>query len=942
MPQSVRSRRFAFPVSVVLALFAGACAQSPDADAQGARRATPATSARTAPEPRRPASPVGDGERALTETDLAGLSWRSVGPANMGGRVAAVAFAPGSDKVWYVGFGTGGLWKTTNAGTTYSPVFDREATSSIGSVQVVDAPADWPGWEADEEPVERDKRAEKGKGKIVWVGAGEGNGRNSSSWGAGVYRSTDGGARFEQVGLEDSHDIPALAVDPRDPDTCYVAALGHLWGPNAMRGVYKTTDGGATWTPVLRISEDVGACDVKVDLSDPDTVYAAMYARRRTIHSYRSGGPEGGIYRSRDAGATWEKLAGGLPAQTGRIGLAVHRKSPNVLMAVIESDEGGKVADPFNDRSRAGGVFRSEDGGDTWERLGDFNPRAFYFSRIEIDPENDQRVYMLGWTLYISDDGGRHFRAGAAKVAHVDFHAIAVSPVDPEHIIVGTDGGIYVSYDGAKAWDFHNHLAVGQFYNVALDDSDPYRIAGGLQDNGSWVGPSDSRLFDDGVFMGRKGGITNQDWRFVMGGDGFHMDFDPTDPDTIYAEWQGGNLYRIDLGTQATRYLKPTPKEGEARFRFNWNAPFFVSPHDPSVLYLGGNCVFRLDERGEKWTRISEDLSRLARENPVAVTTQGSDAETAGTVVSLAESPVRAGVLWAGTDDGLIHVSTDGGGTWRDVTPAGARGMYIAKIEASHHDERTAYVAIDGHRSDFFEPILLMTTDRGAAWNSIAGDLPAGAPVKSVRESPANGAVLFAGTERACHVSIDRGGRWVRLNGSTLPTVAIDDLKIQAREMDLVAATHGRSIWVLDDVSALSQLTPEVVASPFHVFEPIAGRPHYVGPYGGLWSDKMFIAPNPERGVFISYWLRDYAPEPVKITISDANDVTVRELTGPSVPGLSRVLWDLMREEAQRLPNADGLPEFVPPGKYKVSVSCGEDHSADVEVEALPLREPID
>ncbi|HBS29274.1 MAG TPA: hypothetical protein DEB06_07445, partial [Phycisphaerales bacterium] len=874
---------------------------------------------------------------ALTEDDLRALAWRSIGPANMGGRVGAVAFAPGSGKSWFVGFATGGLWKTTNAGTTYSPVFDDEATSSIGSIGVADAPPSWPGWASEEEPVPEEERAEKGKAKIVWVGTGEGNGRNSSSWGAGVYRSTDGGGKFEPLGLEDSHDIPALALDPRNPDVCFVAALGHLWGASETRGVYKTTDGGKTWTPSLRIDADTGACDVKVSESQPDTVFAAMYARRRTIHSYQSGGPEGGIYRSRDAGATWQKLTNGLPARTGRIGLAVHPKKPNIVMAVIESDEGGRVAEPFNDRSRSGGVFRSEDAGETWRRLGDFNPRAFYFSRILMDPDNDQRVYMLGWHLYISDDGGTTFRSGAAHVAHVDYHAIAISPTDPDQLLIGNDGGIYVSYDGAESWDFHNHLAVGQFYNVEVDDSDPYRIAGGLQDNGSWYGVSDSRQHDDGKFMGREGGLTNQHWFHFMGGDGFHVDFDPVDRNIVYAEWQGGNLYRIRLDTNETRYLKPAPKEGQPRNRFNWNAPFFISPHDPTVLYLAGNAVFRLDERGEKWTRISADLSRLARENPVALTTEGSDAETAGTVVSLAESPLKAGVLWAGTDDGLIHYTPDGGASWREVTPPDARGFYVAKLEASRHDERRAYAAVDGHRSDFFDPILLMTSDAGASWTSIASNLPAGAPVKTIREDPKNPDVLYAGTERAIFVSIDRGGRWVKLNTDTLPTVAIDDLKIQPREHDLVVATHGRSIWTLDDASALARLTPAIVASPFHAFSPLPGRPHYNGAHGGLWSDRMFIAPNPERGVFLSFWLRDYNPDGVKITIKDSNDTTIRELKAPGSPGLGRVLWDLMPDEKQRIPNADGLPVFVPPGKYKVSIAAGKDHSGDVEVEVLPL-----
>ncbi|UCF33828.1 MAG: hypothetical protein JSV78_00675, partial [Phycisphaerales bacterium] len=409
-------------------------------------------------------------ERMLRAEDLKGLTWRSVGPANMAGRVADICLAPGSPKTFFVAFATGGLFKTTNAGTTFTPAFDKEATSSIGSVVVCDAPPDWPGWAEepgdDESPETEARPGEKGKAKIVWVGTGEGNGRNSSSWGNGVYRSTDGGSTFKHLGLADSHDIPRLAVDPRNPDICYVAALGHLWGPNEERGIYKTIDGGETWQAVLQIDENTGACDVLIDPQAPDTVYAAMYMRRRSAYSFQSGGPEGGIYRSDDAGATWRKLTNGLPPQSGRIGLDIYRKNPSILYAVIESDVGGWGVSEFDNRSKAGGVFRTEDRGETWTRVNDLTPRAFYFGKIRVDPTNDQRVYLPGWGLGISEDGGKTFRAGGARVPHVDHHAMVIDPDDPDHLFIGTDGGVYVSHDGAKSWDFINHLAVGQFYNI--------------------------------------------------------------------------------------------------------------------------------------------------------------------------------------------------------------------------------------------------------------------------------------------------------------------------------------------------------------------------------------------------------------------------------------------------------------------------------------------
>jgi len=888
----------------------------------------------------------GQTTRTLQPRDLKALKWRSIGPANMSGRVAAIAIVPGDPRTYYTGYATGGLWKTTNNGTTFSPIFDDQATASIGSVAVCDAPPDWPGWakENGDEPTDEAERLEKGKGRIVWVGTGESNGRNSSSWGNGVYRSTDAGGTFTHLGLDDSHDIPALAVDPRDPDVCYVAALGHLWGPNDQRGVYKTTDGGATWQTVLQIDQDTGACDVILDPGNPDVVYAAMYMRRRTPHSFRSGGPEGGIYRSLDGGTSWDKLAGGLPAQTGRIGLDIYPPDPRILYAVIESDEGGWVGSPFTNRLRGGGVFRSADGGDTWTRQGDFNPRAFYFSKIRVDPRNDRRVYLLGWGLYISDDGGRTFRSGAGKVPHVDYHAMVIDPDDSDHLLVGTDGGLYVSYDRAKTWDFHNHLAVGQFYNVAVDDSDPYRVGGGLQDNGTWIGPSATRRKADGDFMGRAGSITNHDWRFIWGGDGFHVAFDPLDRTIVYAESQGGHLGRVHLDTGRWRRLRPSPKEGQPRFRFNWNAPFFISPHEPTTLYLGGNHVFKLTDRGDRWQRISDDLSSRDPQKIVAV---GSDAETSGTIVSLAESTLEAGLLWAGTDDGLVHVTFDDGGTWTDVTPPQAKGLYISKIDPSRHDRDTAYAAVDGHRSDVFEPILLMTTDAGATWTSIAGDLPAGAPPKVVREDPSNPDVLYVGTERAAYVTIDRGSHWVRLNGKTLPTVAVDDLVIQKRQHDLIAGTHGRSIYVLDDLSALSQLTPRIVQSEFHLFRPMPARPRYHLRYGGLWSDRMFIAPNPPMGAVITYWLREYTDEEVKINIAaatsensgggggDEGGHVVRTLTGTSRPGFNRVVWDLLPEKDQRLGNPDDLPEFVPAGEYEVTVSYGKKKQSTV-VEVLP------
>ncbi len=911
--------------------------------------AAPTTQGQSSPAPSaapaassRPTSAENANGRVLRAEDFRGLSWRSIGPANMSGRVAAIAIEPGNPKTFYVGFGTGGLWKTTNAGTTFSPIFDKEATSSIGAIAVADAPPEWPGWK--DEPASTSGKpadpAKKGRGKIVWVGTGEGNGRNSSSWGNGVYRSTDAGSTFKHLGLADSHDIPAIAVDPRNPDICYVAALGHLWGPNKERGVYRTSDGGKTWAAVLQIDENTGCCEVIIDPQNPDNVYCAMYARRRTPYSFQSGGPEGGIYRSRDGGATWTKLTNGLPKQTGCIGLAVYAKNPQTLYAVVESDEGGWGVEPLrDDRSRAGGVFRSDDGGDNWVRQSPYTPRPFYFSKIRVDPTNDQRVYLLGFHIWVSDDAGKSFRAGGSRKPHVDHHAMVIDPQDTQHLILGNDGGIYISHDGARTWDFINTIAAGQFYNVAYDMSDPYRVGGGLQDNGSWIGPSGTidlvaRMEEEDAGEEGRAGITNEHWKYIFGGDGFHVAFDVIDPNIVYAESQGGNIARIHLDTGVRKRIQPSPKEGQQRFRFNWNSPFFVSSHEPTTLYLGGNYVFKLLDRGDRWERISDDLST---DDTAKVETVGSNAETHCTVVSLAESPLAAGLLWAGTDDGRVHVTGDGGKSWRDVTPPQVGGHYIAKIEPSHHDRDAAYVAIDGHRSDDMKPNVVATSDGGATWRSITGDLPENAPVKVVREDRRNGQVLYCGTEHAVYVTIDGGRHWLRLNSESLPTVPVDDLAQHPREMDLIAGTHGRSIWIMDDVSAISQLTPEVIASPLHAFLVQPAKPRLFQPYGALWTDRAFSGSNPQMGARITYWISEYTGKDVTATVEDSTGILVRKLKGSNRPGFNRMVWDLQRERYDRLPDPDARlnqRQFVPPGEYSITIKAG-DHKTRTTVTVL-------
>jgi len=816
------------------------------------------------------------------------LKFRALGPAVMGGRMSAFAARPGSSTI-YAATGTGGLFKTTNNGTTWSAPFEGEAVASIGSVALSATDT-----------------------TLVWVGTGEGNGRNSSSWGNGVYKSTDGGGKWTNMGLAESHDIPAIAVDPRNADVVWVAALGHLWGRNKERGVYKTIDGGKTWNAVLQLGDSVGAVDLVLDPTNPDVAYAAMYMRLRTPWSYRSGGPVGGIYKTTDGGKAWTKLGGGLPAQTGRIGLDIYAKNPQVLYAVIESDEGGP-RDIDDIKSRSGGVFRTDDGGTSWRRMQDIAPRGFYFSKVRIDPTTDSRIYILGFGLHVSDDSGHTFRSDGAEKPHGDLHDLWIDPADRNRLVLGTDGGIYFSWDGSKTWSFVNNVATGEYYEVTYDFRTPYRVCGGLQDNGSWCGPSQKHASD---------GIWNGDWYRVGDCDGYYVQVDSTDADIVYAECQGGNAFRVNLRNNQVYGIKPQAKEGTPAFRFNWDSPLAISHHDPTVLYLGGNRLFRLTERGDRWEAISPDLSTA---NPETMITAGSSAETYNTIVSFSESPLSPRILWAGTDDGNIQVTRDGGATWTSVGK-NLKGLprpdlYVARVEASHFDSGTAYVAIDGHRSDVFQPLIYVTTDFGRAWAPLAGNLPAGGPVKSFREDPVNRDLLFAGTEFALWFSLDRGKSWNRLRNG-LPTVAFDDIQIHPRDHDLIVGTHGRSIYLLDDIVALEELTPAVRDSAAWLFSIRPAQPFWKAQESGLWGQNFYVADNPPAGAYIDFYLKSYSADDVSIAIADSVSGTeVAKLTAPGNPGLNRVMWDLRPKESLRTAGPGEPTEYVKPGTYTVTMS---------------------
>jgi photosystem II stability/assembly factor-like uncharacterized protein len=835
------------------------------------------------------------------------LKWRAVGPANMGGRVSDIAVDPLKPYTIFVALSTGGLIKSTDNGTSWSGSFEHQPVASMGAVAV--APSD---------------------SKTIWLGSGEPNGRNSSSWGDGVYKSTDGGSTWTNMGLRDSQDISRVVVDPADANTAYVAALGHLWGANKERGVFKTTDGGKTWTPSLQIDENTGAIDLLMDPSDHNTLYAAMYFRRRTPYSFTSGGATGGIFKTTDAGRTWKKLSAGLPPSTGRIGLDVYRKNPNVLYAIVESDVGGG-SPIFESKSKAGGVFRSDDKGETWKRVNELAPRSFYFSQIRVDPNDDARIYVLAFGLHISDDGGKTFRSDAAKLVHPDLHAMWIDPANPDHILLGTDGGIYASYNRAESWAHINNFPMGEFYRVAVDMERPYNIAGGLQDNFSWVGPSQTRNRD---------GITNSDWRSLGGGDGMYCAIDPTEPNIIYSESQNGTISRLNLKTGVRKSIQPSAKEGQQAFRFNWTTPFWLSHYDPTVIYLGGNHLFKLTERGDKWESISPDLSTRDVER---ITTAGSGAETNGTIYTVSESPITRGLIWAGTDDGKLWVTRNEGKDWSDLTmnlPREARGYWVSRVEASHFEEGTAFVAIDGHRNDVFAPFVLMTTDFGKSWRSINSNLARNAPVKVVREDPFNKNLLYAGTEFGFFISFNRGGYWTKFMLG-MPTVAVDDIMVHPRDRDLIIGTHGRSIYVMDDIRPLEELTTEAQSADMHLFSIRPALEFYYLPGSVEYSGKdKFKAPNPPFGTYISFYLKSYAGEEYSINITDSNGKSVRKLTGPTLPEFNRVIWNLQPDGAGDEGGGGGdggsQPRLVKPGEYTVTLTVGDKKATQkVLVEAV-------
>lgn len=850
----------------------------------------------------------------VPESIFDGISRREVGPAIMSGRVVDFAVYEDDPSIFYAASASGGLLKTINGGATWENVFDSQATVSIGDVAI--NPTD---------------------PNVVWVGTGEANNRQSSSWGDGIYKSTDGGKTWKHMGLRESQHIGRIVIDPQDTDVVYVAALGRLWGANKERGVFKTTDGGATWQHVLAINENTGAVDLIMDPANPKVIFAAAYQRRRTGWGFNGGGPDSGLYKTVDAGRTWRKLAAGLPTgEVGRIGLDIYRRNSNIVYAIVENREGG--------------VFRSEDKGESWTKVNSLNPRPMYFSQIRIDPNEPQRIYVNGTTVHISDDGGKTFRDDGSPGVHSDHHAFWIDPRNSRHLIDGNDGGIWMSRDRARTWEHLNNYPIGQFYNVDVDMQQPYHIYGGMQDNASWGGPSSVR---------DRQGIANEHWYQMLSCDGMFTVVDPSDGNSIYTNCQNGRIVRYNRKTGERKMIMPQPEAGQPPLRWNWTAPIAVSPHDKKTLYTGANRVFKSTDRGQTWTVVSPDLTNgLNRDDLAIMGVSGRDVIVAkndgmssfGNITSLAESPRRAGLLYGGTDDGNVQVSRDGGATWINLTSriAGVpRLIYVSRLTPSAFAEGTVYTAFDGHRSDDFRPLVYVSTDFGDTWRSISNNLPIGS-VYVIKEDPKNQDLLYVGTEFGLFVSIDRGAHWTRWKG--MPTVAVYDLIVHPRDNDLILATHGRSFMVLDDISPLQQLNANVLSSSSYLFDVGPAVQYIPNENGWFLGGRSYRAPNRALGAFVNYYLRTAAKEDVAISISDAAGKVVRQLKGPKTVGLHRVAWDLRAEPIG--PATSGLAgafvltnlgPFVLPAEYRVQVTVdGRAETKTVKVNPDPLVEMSD
>jgi photosystem II stability/assembly factor-like uncharacterized protein len=873
----------------------------------------------------------------LDSASLAAFRWRSIGPANMAGRVTDIEVDPRNSKVFYVAFATGGIWKTVNNGTMFFPLFDKERVISLGDIAI--APSN---------------------GDIIYAGTGEEDSRNSISPGGGLYKSTDAGKTWKLIGLEKTEQIGRIVVVPKDPNIVYVAALGKAWATNPERGLYKSTDGGTTWKLVKFISDKAGFVDLAMDPSDNRTLWASSWERIRTPYSLTSGGPGSALWKSTDAGETWTEVKGGGFPETmkGRIGIAVAPSNSKVVYAWVEADTlkkalaKGEKPDTSKQQKPISGLYRTTDGGSTWSLMqrnaGDARP--FYYSQVRVDPKNPDRVYWMSSVFRFSDDGGKTERRGALSI-HTDWHAMWIDPNDPDHFIIGDDGGIAITWDKGGTYDFPNTFPVGQFYHVSYDMSKPYRVCGGLQDNGTWCGPTRTR--------GREG-ASNANWFNVGGGDGFYSAQDPDDASIIYSESQGGNASRLNIASGA-RYpimrgnagrinfedslivargdtMKPANPQitsaleairararadSASRYRFNWSAPFFISSHSASTLYMGGNRLLKSTDRGDNFYPISPDLStadsfriRVSTKTTGGVTRDATGAETHGTITTISESPIRPGILYAGTDDGNVWMTTNDGGSWTNLTKkfAGVPAKtWVSRVTASNFDTATVYVTFDNHRENDFKPYVFVSNDFGKTFRSIVNNLPTGGVdfVHVIREDPYNRNLLFVGTDVGAYVSTNAGQSWQKFM-TGLPTVPVHDLEVHPRDRELIAATHGRSIWVTD-IAPLEQMVDSAMGNRAYFFQPTTAY-QYAQAFTQQWNgNKIYVADNPPYGATFTYRLNagDARRDTTRIVITDVKGDVVRRLTGPGGPGVHRVTWDLR-----------GLPRPLGPAGIRDSINA--------------------
>ena len=858
------------------------------------------------------------GQAPIRTEDMISLRPRAIGPAVTGGRVHDIEAVPSDPSTLYVAAASGGLWKSTNRGHTWVNVFDTMAVSTFGDVAL--APSN---------------------PEIVYAGTGEQNNRQSSSWGNGVYRSDDGGASWRHLGLAETRHIGKVEVHPTNPDIAWVAALGNLWAASPERGVYRTRDGGRTWQKVLYADEHTGAVDLVLDASDPNTLYAATYQRLRRTWGFNGGGPGSGIYKTTDGGDTWTELTNGIPAgDKGRIGLAISRSNPKILNALVE----------HADRNLQG-TYRSEDGGATWQRVNAQNGRPMYYSEIFIDPSDPNRVYTLATESHVSRDGGRTFTPIAYAPTydvgvHADQHALWIDPNDSEHLYLGGDAGLHESYDGGVSFRKLNNFLIAQFYAIAVDMRDPYWVYGGLQDNHSFMGPSENRRWE---------GILNDDWFENGFSDGMYWQADPRTPRYTYGSSSGGNWFRYDVVTGDMLDIAPEPPAGEPSYSFDWTSPSLLSRHDPDVFIVGGNRVFISRDRGETWYR-TEDLSRRIDRDGLElmgvlgrdITISRHDGEGGfGETTTLAESPLDPMVLWAGFDDGNIQVTRDGGKTWTEVSRnvRGVRdGTYVSRVEASARGAGAAYATFDAHRDGDFRPYVFRTDDFGATWTPLHAGLPAMGSVNVIREHPDNADVLFVGTEHALLASTDAGATWAKM--PNLPTTAYDDLLVHPRDKDLVVGTHGRGIWILDDTRPLAEWASS--GGPVHLFPIARGTLMNYKKDTSYRAQAEYAGKNPDDGVYVTYRLGAGSGDAV-LRVAREDGKVVREMRVPAAAGTHRVNWDLRhplpgREDVwERYESADlARPiaqrgPFVSPGRYTVTlVARGTEASRPLDVVGDP------